>query len=162
MGWTRPDGYRISDSNADLDRDAIHGWLSGAYWTYDIPRSVFDRAIDGSLCFGILDPAGRQVGFCRVVSDMATFAWICDVFVAEDQRGLGLGVWLMEVVAAHPRLQGLRRWMLATRDAHDLYRKTGFESLTAEQAGRMMTRPSQATYGPDARVAQPGVEPADG
>ena len=96
---------------------------------------------------------GRQVGFCRVVSDMATVAWVCDVFVAEDQRGKGLGVWLMEVVAAHPRLQGLRRWLLGTRDAHDLYRKTGYEALTGEQAARYMARPTEAEYGPGSGMA---------
>src|SRR5262249_27130357 len=148
MEWIRDDGYRISDSPADLDRDAIHGWLTGSYWSFDIPRDVFEHAIEGSLCFGVQDPEGRQVGFCRVVSDMGTVAWVCDVFIAEDQRGHGLGVWMMEVVAAHPRLQGLRRWLLATRDAHGLYRKTGYRSLTPEQSARMMTRPSEASYGP--------------
>jgi GNAT superfamily N-acetyltransferase len=126
--------------------------LSDAYWTFGIPRGLLDRAIAGSLCFAILDPTGRQVGFCRVVSDLATFAWVGDVFVAEDHRGRGLGGWLMQVVVSHPRLQGLRRWLLATRDAHDLYRKTGFESLTWEQTARLMMRPGGATYGPEATL----------
>ncbi len=89
---------------------------------------------------------------------MATVAWVCDVFVAEDQRGKGLGVWLMEVVAAHPGLQGLRRWLLGTRDAHGLYRKTGYEVLTSEQAARYMARPTEADYGPGSRMA-PQTEP---
>src|SRR5262245_47897628 len=161
MRWIRSDGYRITDATADLDRDTIHGWLSSAYWTFDIPREVLDRAIEGSLCFGIYDPGGRQAGFCRVITDMATFAWIGDVFVAEDQRGRGLGIWLMEVVAAHPQLQGLRRGLLATRDAHDLYRKTGFAPLTAEESSRMMTRPSRATYGPGAIASDTAAEAAD-
>jgi GNAT superfamily N-acetyltransferase len=161
MEWTRSDGYRISDAPGDLDRDVIHAWLSRTYWTHDLPRDVLDRAIEGSLCFGILDPAGRQAGFCRVVSDMATFAWVCDVFVAEEQRGHGLATWMMEVVAAHPRLQGLRRWLLATRDAHELYRKTGYAPLTAEQSDRMMTRPSQASYGPGAIDPAPADDPRE-
>jgi GNAT superfamily N-acetyltransferase len=156
MEWVRADGYVISDTRERLDRDTIHGWLRGAYWCYGLPRDVLDRSIAGSLCFGITDPLGRQVGFCRVVSDMATVAWVCDVFVAEGQRGKGLGVWMMEVVAAHPGLQGLRRWLLGTRDAHDLYRKTGYEVLTSEQAARHMARPTEAAYGPGSeREASP-------
>jgi GNAT superfamily N-acetyltransferase len=155
MEWTRPDGYAISDATDRLDRDRIHGWLVDAYWCYGLPREVLDRSIEGSLCFGIYDPEGLQVGFCRVVSDLATVAWVCDVFVAEDQRGRGLGVWLMETVASHPRLQGLRRSMLATRDAHDLYRKTGYERLTDEQAERFMVRPTEADYGPGSGTTPP-------
>jgi GNAT superfamily N-acetyltransferase len=155
MEWVRADGYVISDSTDRLDRDTIHGWLVGAYWSYGLPRDVLDRSIEGSLCFGIYDPEGRQAGFCRVVSDMATVAWVCDVFVADDQRGRGLGVWLMEVVAAHPDLQGLRRWLLGTRDAHDLYRKTGYEALTEEQAARYMARPTEAAYGPGSPMEVP-------
>jgi GNAT superfamily N-acetyltransferase len=156
--WVRADGFVISDATERLDRDTIHRWLVGAYWSYGLPRDVLDRSIAGSLCFGIYDPRGRQVGFCRVVSDMATVAWVCDVFVADDQRGRGLGVWLMEVVGAHPGLQGLRRWLLGTRDAHDLYRKTGYEVLTAEQAARYMARPTEADYGPGSAMEAPDTD----
>ena len=138
----------IDDSNQRLDRDTIHGWLVDAYWCFGLPRDVLDRSIEDSVCFGVYDPDGSQVGFCRVVSDRATFAWVADVFVAEDQRGRGLAVWLMQVVAAHPDLQGLRRWLLGTRDAHDLYRKTGYRPLTPEQIERFMGRPTEADYGP--------------
>jgi len=154
--WRRDDGYVISDSVERLDRDAVHRWLVGAYWCEGLPREVLERSIAGSLCFGIYDQAGSQVGFCRIVSDMATVAWLCDVFVAEGARGRGLGVWLMEVVAAHPELQGLRRWLLGTRDAHDLYRKTGYQPLTQEQVARFMVRPSEASYGPG---SQPALTP---
>ena len=149
MQWRRDDGYGMDDSNARLDRDAIHRWLVDAYWCFGLPRDVLDRSIENSVCFGVYEfPEGSQVGFCRVVSDRATFAWVADVFVAEHQRGRGLAVWLMQVVAAHPDLQGLRRWLLGTRDAHDLYRKTGYRPLTPEQIERFMGRPTEADYGP--------------
>jgi len=109
----------------------VHGFLARSYWARGIPRDVVERSIEGSLCFGLFEdgPPVRQVGFARVVTDCATFAWVGDVFVLEETRGKGLGIWLLETVARHPDLQGLRRWILATRDAHDLYRKTGYAPL---------------------------------
>ena len=127
MQWQR-DLYTISDRAEDLDRDAIHAFLREAYWSPGIPRVILDRAIDGSLCFGLYRES-NQVGFARVVSDRATFAYLADVFVLEEQRGRGLGKWLVACVLAHPDLQGLRRWMLATRDAHGLYAQNGFRAL---------------------------------
>lgn len=143
--WMR-DGYTISDDASRLDVDVIHGFLVDAYWCQGIPRDVLERAIAGSLNFGIYAPGGGQVGFARCVTDRATFCWIGDVFVLADQRGRRLAVWLMETIVAHPELQGLRRWFLGTRDAHDLYRKTGFSEL-GEPGGRYMLRPSEANYG---------------
>ena len=105
----------------------MHRFLASSYWAAGIPRDVVDRSIDNALCFSILEDAtGAQVGFARVVTDRSTFAYLADVFVLESHRGRGLATWLMEVIRAHPDLQGLRRWMLATRDAHALYRKFGF------------------------------------
>jgi GNAT superfamily N-acetyltransferase len=145
---SRADGYTIDADPGRLDRDAIHAFLVDAYWSTGLPREVMERSIDGSVCFGIYAPDGSQAGFARVVSDRATFAWVCDVFVLPEHRGRGLGVWLMEVMSRHPELQGLRRWLLATRDAHELYRKTGYRTLEETgDAGRYMARPSQATYG---------------
>jgi len=115
----------ISDDPDRLDRASIHAFLTESYWAKGIPREVVDRSIDGSLCFGVYEGA-TQVGFARVVTDFATYAYIADVFVLESHRGRGLALWLMETIRADPRLQGIRRWNLVTRDAHELYRKVGF------------------------------------
>lgn len=120
------DGYTLSDDRARLDVDAIWGYLRGAYWSPNVPRDVVVRAIEGSLCVGLYDPDGAQVGFARAVTDSATFAWIADVFVLETHRGRGLGIWMVQQLLAHPRLQGLRAVTLATRDAHELYERFGF------------------------------------
>ncbi len=123
--WRR-DGYEISTDPARLDLPLIHGFLKTAYWSEEIPRETLERAIDGSLNFGLYGPEG-QLGYARIVTDRATFAWLCDVFVLESVRGRGLGRWLVACIMEHPALQGLRRWMLATADAHELYREFGFE-----------------------------------
>jgi GNAT superfamily N-acetyltransferase len=127
MEWTR-DNYTVTDDRARLDRDVILSFLSSSYWAKDIPRATVDRSLDNSLCFALLDGA-RQIGFARVVSDRATFAYLGDVFVLDEYRGRGLGKWLIACVTSHPELQGLRRWILATRDAHGLYRPFGFTPL---------------------------------
>ena len=145
MNWMR-DGYSISGDPQRLDVDVIHGFLVDAYWCRGIPREVVERSIAGSLNFGVYAPDGRQVGFARCVTDRATFCWIGDVFVLPEERGRKQAVWLMETIVAHPELQGLRRWLLGTRDAHELYRKTGFREL-GDPDGRYMVRPSEATYG---------------
>ncbi len=119
-------GYEISTDPARLDVDYVHAFLTGSYWSPGIPRETVERAIAGSLNFGLYAPDGAPAGFARVVSDNATFAYLADVFVDPDHRGRGLGVWLVETVLAHPDLQGLRRWALATADAHELYARFGF------------------------------------
>ena len=124
--YTR-DGFTISTDPSRLDIDMIHQFLSHAYWSEEIPRELVERAIDHSLCFGVY--RGRQVGLARVITDYATFGYLCDVFVLEEFRGKGIGTWLMECVMSHPDLQGFRRWILLTRDAHALYRKFGFSDL---------------------------------
>ena len=128
MEWKR-DGLTVSTERARLDRDAIHEFLRGSYWAKGIPRELVDRSIDNSLCFGLYD-GDRCVGFARVITDSATFAYLSDVFVLESHRGRGLGTWFMETVLSHPDLQNLRRWMLATADAHGLYRRVGFSGLS--------------------------------
>jgi GNAT superfamily N-acetyltransferase len=122
------EGFVISTDTGLLDREAIHAFLRRSYWAEGIPRDVLDRSIDHALCFGLYEGL-RQIGFARVITDRATFAYLSDVYVLEEYRGRGLATWLMEVVLEHPDLQGLRRWMLATRDAHGLYRKVGFSDL---------------------------------
>lgn len=118
----------VSTDPARLDVDTIHSFLARSYWAAGIPREVVERSIRHSLCFGVFD-GGDQVGFARVISDHSTFAYLADVFILESHRGRGLGVWLMECIKAHPDLQGFRRWILGTRDAHGLYRKVGFRPL---------------------------------
>jgi len=120
--------FIISTDPARLDMDAIANMLSRAYWATGRTREVIARYLQYSLTFGLYD-GPRQIGLARVVSDYTTFAWLCDVFIHEDYRGHGLGKWLMETVHSHPDLQGLRRWMLATRDAHGLYQQFGWTPL---------------------------------
>ena len=127
MIWERSP-YRISDDPAVVDLAVVHEFLATSYWARGIPRETVARGIAHSLPFSIF-LGDRQVGFARVVTDRATFAYLADVFVIEEQRGRGLGVWLVETALAHPELQGLRRWLLATRDAHGLYRKFGFTDV---------------------------------
>lgn len=128
----------ISTDRELLDVDYVHGALAGQYWCQGIPRPVVERALANSLCFGlyrVLDPVtpGRleQVGLARVVTDCATFAYLCDVFVDDQLRGRGLGKRLMSAVMEFPQLQGLRRFMLLTRDAHGLYEQFGFAAASA-------------------------------
>ena len=135
-------GYEISTDPARLDLDVIHGYLREAYWSPGVPRDVVERSIARSLCFGLYAP-DAQAGFARVVTDGATFAWIADVFVLDPHRGRGLGVWLMETVLAHPDLQGLRRIVLATKDAHELYERFGFVPLPTPERWMSVLRSSR-------------------
>ncbi len=125
MKETSVGGIVVSTDRSRLDLDVIHGFLTTSYWARGIPRETVVRSMEHSLCFGAFDE-GRQVGFARVVSDRATFAYICDVFALESHRGGGVGKSLMAAITSHPELQGLRRWTLFTRDAHGLYRQFGF------------------------------------
>ena len=125
---TTRESFTISDDRARLDRAAVHRFLDGSYWAKGIPREVVDRSIDHSLSFGVYD-GEAQVGFARVVTDFATYAYVADVFVLESHRGRGLARWLMETILSHPDLQGIRRWNLVTRDAHELYRRVGFRDV---------------------------------
>ena len=127
MEW-RQGEYEISDDTERVDVDAVHAFLSTAYWCEGIPREVVERSIRHSLNFSVFHGA-TQVGFARVITDQATFAYVGDVFVVPEERGRGLSKWLMRVITRHPSLQGLRRWMLATRDAGGLYRQVGFRPM---------------------------------
>jgi len=125
MKETSAGGIVVTTDRSRLDLDVIHGFLTTSYWARGVPRETVARSMEHSLCFGAFDE-GRQVGFARVVSDRATFAYICDVFALESHRGSGVGKSLMAAITSHPELQGLRRWTLFTRDAHGLYRQFGF------------------------------------
>jgi GNAT superfamily N-acetyltransferase len=150
--------FLSSTDPALLDLDLIHNFLTNCYWAKGISKDVVARSIEHSLCFGIYDESDAefpsrakparsgasqtaQVGFARVVSDFATVAYLADVFVLESHRGRGLGTWMMECITQHPALQGLRRWILLTRDAHALYRKVGFTPLKAPERYMELHRP---------------------
>jgi GNAT superfamily N-acetyltransferase len=124
------DDYEISTSRGRLNLDFIHGYLHRAYWSPGVPREVVARSIAHSLAFGVYTTAGEQVGFGRAVTDRAAFAYIGDVFIIEEHRGRGLGIWLMEAMLGHPWLQGLRRIYLVTADAHSLYSRFGFRPVS--------------------------------
>jgi len=122
--WRRGE-YSISTDKGRLDVALIHGFLTMSYWAAGVPMEVVKRSIEHSLAFGVFKE-DQQVGFARIITDYATFAYLGDVFILEPFRGRGLSKWLMEVIVGHPDLQGLRRWVLLTRDAHGLYGKAGF------------------------------------
>lgn len=121
--------------------NVIHEFLTNCYWAKGIPRDVVARSIEHSLCFGIYHRSEGQVGFARVISDFATIAYLGDVFVLEAHRAHGLSKWLMECIMQHPALQGLRRWILLTRDAHGLYSQFGFTSLKSAEPYMELHRP---------------------
>ena len=134
-------GYEISTDAHRLNLDVIHGFLAEeSYWSRGIPRSIVERAIENSLCFGVYHGA-TQIGFARVVTDRSTFALLADVFILEAHRGKGLSKWLMRCVVAHQDLQGLRRFLLLTSDAHGLYRQFGFEPIGSPQRFMEILRP---------------------
>ena len=136
--WHR-DEYTISTNRERLNVSLIHDFLSNtSYWATGRSIETVQRSIENSLNFGVYK-GNEQVGFARVVTDYATFAWLADVFMLEDHRGRGLAKWLTEVIISHPSLQGFRRWVLATKDAHELYRRLGFHELYRPE--RWMERP---------------------
>jgi len=152
--WRRGE-FLVSTDRARLDLNVVHGFLTNCYWAKGISRELVDRSIEHSLCFGIYDESGSkdpglgnparpgvpQVGFSRVVSDLATVAYLGDVFVLETYRGRGLSKFLMECITQHPSLQGLRRWILLTRDAHRLYQQFGFTPLKSAERYMELHRP---------------------
>jgi GNAT superfamily N-acetyltransferase len=149
----RHDGYLISADPALLDRAAIHAALTESYWAAGVPRDVVDRSLDHSIAIGAYQepdgPGGRtvQVGLVRAITDRATFAWLCDVYVLPEHQARGVAQAMLTALLEHPELQGLRRWLLATRDAHSLYERHGFRLLDeTEQARYMIVR--HTPYGP--------------
>jgi GNAT superfamily N-acetyltransferase len=140
----------VSTDQARLDIETIHGFLTGAYWAQGVPREVVERSIRHSICFGAFD-GDRQVGFARVITDRATFAYVADVFVLPSHRGQNIGKHLMACINSHPELQNLRLWALFTRDAHGLYRQYGFRE--ARYPDRLMERRTPHPYGLGAAVS---------
>ncbi|MGB7196630.1 MAG: GNAT family N-acetyltransferase [Collimonas pratensis] len=139
------DAFTISTDSARFDMAVIHGFLTRSYWAQGIDEPTVRRALENSLCFGVFH-GERQIGFARVVTDRATFAYLADVFIIDEFRSRGLAKWLMEVISAHADLQHLRRWLLATRDAHELYRQYGFAALSSP--ARFMERYDANAYQP--------------
>ena len=130
--------YIISTNKEKIDIDVVHTFLSkDSYWAENIPKDIIERAIKNSLCFGIYYKE-IQVGFARAVTDKATFMYLADVFILHAHRGKGLSKWLMQTIHAHPELQGLRRMMLTTKDAHGLYAQFGWQPLNDDLAKRIM------------------------
>jgi GNAT superfamily N-acetyltransferase len=137
------DGYTVSTDPARLDVRAIHDYLAyHSYWAQNRPRATVERSLQNSLCFGLYHGT-EQVGLARVISDYATYAYLCDVYVIPEHRGKGLSKWLIGCVVAHPDLQNLRRFTLATRDAHGLYAQFGFTPL-ADPERYMVIKKDQA------------------
>ena len=131
MNWSQAE-FTVSDRQECMDVTMIHGFLTTSYWAKGIDKSTIERAIANSLCLGVFHN-GKQIGFGRAITDRSTFAYLADVFVLEEYRGRGLGKWLVDCFLEHKELQGLRRWLLATLDAHDLYSQKGFVPLQEPQ-----------------------------
>ncbi|HVX52721.1 MAG TPA: GNAT family N-acetyltransferase [Chitinophagaceae bacterium] len=139
------EGYTIVTGSDNMDAGVIHSYLQTSYWAPGIPIEVVQKSIANSVCFGVFY-ADTQIGFARLVTDKATFAYLADVFILEEHRGKGLSKWLMETIHTYPELQGLRRWMLATRDAHGLYEQFGWQVLPEDTHGRFMQKHNPDVY----------------
>lgn len=136
------DEFRVSSDPSKLDFSVIYSFISTSYWAQGIPRETLQKAIDNSLCFGVYTQDNQQIGFARLVTDKATFAYLADVFIDQAYRGKGLSKRLIEAVTMHPEVQGLRRIVLATRDAHGLYQQFGFSPLNDPALFMQIVRPN--------------------
>ena len=137
--WSSGD-YEISTDPARVDAGLVHEFLTNSYWAKGIPLATVHRSIENSIPFGVYHRQ-QLVGFARIISDLATFAYLADVFILPSHRGRGLSRWLMECIVGHPDLQGLRRWMLGTQDAHGLYAKYGFTAVQSPEIWMEIHRP---------------------
>jgi GNAT superfamily N-acetyltransferase len=146
MRWELDDGYLIDDDPARVDRDRLYGWLTmdAYWWSGGLSRAVFEQAVDASLTLSVLDPAGALVGFGRLVTDRATFAYWCDVYVEPGSRGRGLGHRLSQCAVDHPAVSTCRRIVLVTGDAHEIYAAVGFTALATPETFMELHRPSAA------------------
>jgi GNAT superfamily N-acetyltransferase len=150
----RKENFLISTDSSKLNVNVIYHYLSHeSYWAKGIPRTVVERSIANSICFGVYDN-NEQIGFARVITDKATFAYLGDVFILSQYRGKGLSKWLMHMIHAHPELQGLRRWWLGTKDAHGLYEQFGWTRITDEVAKRFMQKHDPDVYKPNAKNSE--------
>jgi GNAT superfamily N-acetyltransferase len=145
--FTGPDGFEADDDAARIDVDVVHGFLSTSYWAPGIPREVVAQSIAGSLNLGVYAADGSMVAFARMVTDRATFAWLADVFVVEGSRGHGLGRFVVSTLIDHPELKGVRRFMLATADAHELYRSYGFSEPADPSRVMVISKNPSDIYG---------------
>lgn len=152
MNWTRGT-FTVTTDPALVDQAVVAKFVRESYWSRGVPDSVVSKSIEGSLCFALRNET-HQIGFARVISDRATIAYLGDVFVLPEFRGQGLGKWLVECVMAHPELQGLRAWILVTRDAHDLYRKFGFQSLGRPEGYMEKRNPDVYVVAPQPHAAR--------
>jgi GNAT superfamily N-acetyltransferase len=142
----RKENYVISTDNSKIDVDTIYQYLSkDSYWAKGIPKDVVEKSIRNSLCFGVYFD-DEQIGFARLVTDKATFAYLADVFILPAHRGKGLSKFLMQTIHAHPELQNLRRWWLGTKDAHSLYEQFGWTRINDEVAKRFMQKHNPDVY----------------
>lgn len=139
--------YVADDDPSRIDVDVVHEFLHAAYWSAGIPRETVARSIANSLCVGVYAADGRMVAFARAVTDRATFGYLADVFVVDSERGAGLGRFVVESMLAHPDVQGLRRWMLVTADAHELYRSYGFVEPSNPELLMVKQVPPETLYG---------------
>jgi GNAT superfamily N-acetyltransferase len=137
--WSKGD-YEISTDPARIDVVMVQKFLTSSYWAKGIPAKTVRLSVEKSIPFGVYH-GQQQVGFARIISDLATFAYLADVFILPSHRGRGLSLWLMECIVSHPDLQGLRRWMLATKDAHGLYAKLGFAPIKSPESWMEIHRP---------------------
>jgi GNAT superfamily N-acetyltransferase len=137
----RRDNFLISTDKSRLQLEVIHDFLKASYWAKNIPFAVVQKSVEHSLCYGVYD-GDKQVGFARVITDYTTFAYLADVFILEPYRRQGLSKWMVACILAHPELQGLRRWLLATKDAHGLYRQFGFGSLRSPDSWMEIANPN--------------------
>ncbi|MEO8173092.1 MAG: GNAT family N-acetyltransferase [Sediminibacterium sp.] len=145
---TEKDGYTISTDPGKLDLQVIHQYLSrDSYWARNIPFDVVERSVANSFYFGLYHN-NQQVGFARLITDKATFGYLADVFILQEHRGKGLSKWLLTVIHSHPEMQGLRRWMLGTKDAHELYKQFGWAPLSEEVVPRFMQLHTPDVYEP--------------
>jgi GNAT superfamily N-acetyltransferase len=137
-------GYTLTEDPARFDLDSIHAYLTGSYWAAGVSRETVERSVRGSVaCVGLLDASGGLVGFCRAVGDGATFAYVADVYVLREHRGRGLATWMLRSLMAHPAVAGVRRAMLATRDAHPLYARLGFVPVAQPERWMELTGPAR-------------------
>ncbi|WED28588.1 GNAT family N-acetyltransferase [Vibrio sp. DW001] len=135
------DGYRITTETYEMDFDVIYTFISTSYWAKGIPKTTMQKAIENAFCFALFDSENNQVGFARLITDRATFAYLADVFILEGHRQKGLSKWLISEIINHPQLQGLRRIMLATKDAQGLYQQFGFEPLNNPEMMMQIHKP---------------------
>lgn len=142
-----PDDYRLSFDRSEVDIDAVHAFLTASYWSPGISRERVARAVAGSLCVSAYAPSGAQVGFARAVTDYASFAYLADVYVVPEHGGRGLARKMTQALLDHPEMQTIRRWMLATRDAHGVYEALGFHALE-DPTKAMEYRPPRGQFPP--------------